>query len=99
MNRTSVESLETFGISSKENMHWLVKLTDPSMNTQISGLELNTTTRPFMYTIPLQGLSKIQKTLFLTSDTFIAPGSNDDTSKQILETRTETQILPKPLFS
>ena len=38
-----------------------------------------------MYTIPLQGLSNIQKTLFLTSDTFIAPGSNDDTSKQILE--------------
>ena len=84
LNRTSIESLETFGMSNKENMHWLVKLTDPSMNTQISGLQLNTTTRPFMYTIPLQGLSNIQKTLFLTSDTFIAPGSNDDTSKQIL---------------
>ena len=47
LNRTSLESLETFGMSNKENMHWLVKLTDPNMNTQISGLELNTTTRQF----------------------------------------------------
>ena len=68
-----------------ENLHWLTKLTDPDIETSISGLEINTTARPFMYAIPLRGLSHIQKLLFLNSDTFISSGNNDDTFKPILE--------------
>ena len=85
LERTPLKSLETFGMSNRENMHWLVKLTDPTMDTRISGLEMNTTTRPFMYAIPLQGLNDFQKTMFLTRDTFISSPSNDNVFQPILE--------------
>ena len=85
LERTALKSLETFGMSNRENMHWLVKLTDPGMDTRISGLEMNTTTRPFMYAIPLKGLNDFQQTMFLTSDTFISSPSNDNVLQPILE--------------
>ena len=85
LKRIFINSLETFGMSNLENLHWLTKLTDPDIETSISGLEINTTARPFMYAIPLRGLSHIQKLLFLNSDTFISSGNNDDTFKPILE--------------
>ena len=85
MKRIFINSLETFGMLNLENLHWLTKLTDPDIETSISGLEINTTARPFMYAIPLRGLSHIQKLLFLNSDTFISSGNNDDTFKPILE--------------
>ena len=85
LNRTYLESFETFGFSNKEDLYWLTRLASPTQNPTIEGLELNTSARPFLYAIPLQGLTEFDKGLLLVGDTGITSKKNDSIFNQILE--------------
>ena len=57
LEQTLLHSVETFGMSNKENLYWLVKLADQTQEVVIPDLALDTEMRPFLYAIPLKGLS------------------------------------------
>ena len=85
LERTYLESFETFGMSKRESLYWMIKLTSPDRTPVFHGLELDTAARPFLYTIPLQGLSEFNKSLLLARDTGRTSKENDSVFDQILE--------------
>ena len=85
LERTRIGSFETFGMEEIESLYWLVRLSSPDRPPVFPVLELDTDKRPFMYTIPLRGLSELNKGLFLAGDTEITSQENDNVFNQVLE--------------
>ncbi len=85
LERTRLGSIETFGMSRKESVYWMLKLSSPDRNPVFSGLELDTTARPFLFSIPIKGLPKFSKGLILAGDTGITSRENDNVFNSILE--------------
>ena len=84
LERAHVQSLETFGMSNRENGYWLVKLS----NTQVApfpGLDLDTELRPFLYAIPLKGLSSTSARSLVIGDSGIVSHEYDTTFAPLLK--------------
>ena len=85
LERTRLGNFETFGMSRKESLYWMLKLSSPDRDPVFSGLELDTSARPFLYAIPMRGLPKFSKGLILSGDTGITSKENDNVFNAILE--------------
>ncbi|MYB48110.1 MAG: hypothetical protein F4X72_02345 [Dehalococcoidia bacterium] len=84
IERTALYGLGTFGMSNKENFYWVTKLTNPTMDPFVEGLELDNTLRPFMFAVPLNNLVSSGNLLFLSTDTGIASHEYENLFKPIL---------------
>ena len=85
LERTRMGSFETFGMSRTESVYWMLRLSSQDRDPVFRGLELDTTTRPFLFAIPIKGLPKFSKGLILTGDTGITSRENDNVFNSILE--------------
>lgn len=85
LERTRMGSFETFGMSKKESVYWMLKLSSPDRDPVFHGLELDTSTRPFLFAIPIRGLPKFSKGLILAGDIGITSKENDNIFNSILE--------------
>ena len=94
LERTTLRSLGTFGMSNKEKFYWVAKLTNPEMDPVVKGLELDDTLRPFMFAIPLKNLKSSGNGLFLTTDTGIASHEYENVFKPILAQFEEVEGEP-----
>ena len=84
LERADVQSFETFGMSNRENMYWLVKLS----NTRVApfpGMDLDTELRPFLYAIPLKGLSSTRANSLVMGDSGIVSHEYDTTFEPLLK--------------
>ncbi len=84
LERTALRGLGTFGMSNKENLYWVAKLTNPIMEPVVEGLGFDDTLRPFMFAVPLDNLKSSGNLLLLTTDTGIASHEYENTFKPIL---------------
>ena len=57
LERASVKNIEIFGMSNPEIAHWFPQLTGLVRGVRVPGLTLNTELRPFLYAVPLKGLT------------------------------------------
>ena len=85
LERSRLGSFETFGMSRKESVYWMLKLSPPDRDPVFRGLELDTSARPFFYAIPIRGLPNFSKGLILAGDTGITSKGNDNVFNSILE--------------
>ena len=85
LERTYLESFEPFGMTPREISYWMTKLTHPRHGPVVTGLDLDTSPRPFYYAIPLQGLDYLDNNLILASDTWITYKKNDNVFDFVLE--------------
>ena len=85
LERTRTGSFETFGMRQRESLYWMMRLASPDRAPVFTGLDLDTSTRPFVYAIPLRGLSEFDKGLLLAGDTGITSKENDSVFNKILE--------------
>ena len=85
LTRTHLPSVETFGMSHKEILHWVVRLTDPAHGLVIPDLELDTRLRPFAYAIPLRGLEDFDRDVLPMGDVGMASRDNDNMFGPLLE--------------
>ena len=85
LERTRIGSFETFGMRERESLYWMIRLSSPDRPPVFPSLELDTSNRPFMYTIPLRGLPEFNKSLLLAGDTGITSQENDNVFNTILE--------------
>ena len=85
LERTRTRSFETFGMRQRESVYWMMRLASPDRAPVFTGLDLDTSTRPFVYAIPLRGLSEFDKGLLLAGDTGITSKENDSVFNKILE--------------
>ena len=77
LEQTLLNSIETFGMSGEENLYWLVKLADQTQDVVIPDLVLDTEMRPFLYAIPLEGMSSSGAKSLLVGDSGIASHEYD----------------------
>ena len=84
LERTALRGLGTFGMSNKENLYWVAKLTNPIMEPVVEGLGFDDTLRPFMFAVPLDNLKSSGNLFLLTTDTGIASHEYENTFKPIL---------------
>ena len=68
-----------------EILHWVIRLNDPALGPHIPGLQLNTTLRPFMYAVPLNGLRGFTDGVLPVGDGGIAARANDNIFGPILD--------------
>ena len=77
--RASVKSFETFGMSNLEVAYWFPLLTGMASKVVISDFSPNSELRPFLYAVPLGGLTcKGQRKSFFSSDFGVTSGAHDD---------------------
>ncbi len=85
LKKTKLSSIETFGMVPMEIIHWVVKLSAPAAGPHIPGLKLETTLRPFVYAIPVEGLEGFAKGVLPVGDGGIASRDNDNMFGPILD--------------
>ena len=84
LERVTLQSLETFGMSNQENMYWLVRLCNAQVATTPK-MDLDTELRPFVYAIPLKGLSSSHGRSLVIGDSGIVSHEYDTTFAPLLE--------------
>ena len=84
LERAKVQSLETFGMSNRENMYWLMKLSNAQV-APFPDLVLDTELRPFLYAIPLKGLSSTRARSLVIGDSGIVSHECDTTFAPLLK--------------
>ena len=57
LSATTIRNLEFFGMTPEESIYWLATLATEGGPVEVEGLRLDRTQRPFLYAVPLQGLS------------------------------------------
>ena len=81
-----VKSVEFFGMSHREMLYWLIRLTDLIGGIRISDLTLDTESRPFLYAVPLKGISSEGRPWsFLANDFGVASGEYENSFEPLLE--------------
>ena len=77
--RAIIKNFETFGMSHVEIAYWLPLLTGLAKKVVFPGFSPDNETRPFLYAVPLAGLTcKGEKTSFFATDFGVASGDHDD---------------------
>ena len=82
---TSVLSIEFFGMSPKEHIFWLATLATEGRPAEVEGLALDRDQRPFLYAVPLRGLSlEGEVTMLAGADFGVGLGPEDTVFQPIL---------------
>ena len=85
MKHSVMTSLEFFGMSNLEMIHWLGLLFKPEIVIQIDQLHLDDSRRPFLYAVPIQGLSASEGGVgILVNDSGVASYQWDDVFAPLL---------------
>ena len=83
--RSSVKNIEIFGMSNLEVAYWFPQLTGLVRGVEVPGLSLDEEFRPFLYAVPLQGLSAAgAKKFFFFRDFGVTSGDKDDVFQPLL---------------
>ena len=83
--RSSVKNIEIFGMSNLEVAYWFPQLTGLVRGVEVPGLSLDEEFRPFLYAVPLQGLSAAgTKKFFYFRDFGVTSGDKDDVFQPLL---------------
>ena len=83
--RSSVKNIEIFGMSNLEVAYWFPQLTGLVRGVEVPGLSLDEEFRPFLYAVPLQGLSAAgTKKFFFFRDFGVTSGDKDDVFQPLL---------------
>ena len=86
MKHSIMTSLEFFGMSNLEMMHWFGRVCKPEVIVQIDQLNLDDSRRPFLYAVPIQGLSASEGGAGIPiNDSGVASYQWDDVFAPILE--------------
>lgn len=84
-NHAVIRNLELFGMEREEAMYWLPQLTQLLRGVTIPGLVLDTQLRPFLYAVPLSGITALRDPKsFLVNDFGVAAGDRDTTFAPLL---------------
>ncbi len=85
LGRASIKNIEIFGMSNEEIAYWFPQLTGLVRGVEVPGLTLDTELRPFMYAVPLEGLTaKGDRKFFFIRDFGITSGDADDVFNPLL---------------
>ena len=85
LGRASVKNIEIFGMSNEEIAYWFPQLTGLVRGVEAPGLTLDTELRPFMYAVPLEGLTaQGDRKFFFVRDFGITSGDADDVFNPLL---------------
>ena len=57
LSAATIRNLEFFGMTDKKLIYWFTTLATEGRIVEVEGLTIDTTPRPFLYAIPLRGLS------------------------------------------
>ena len=57
MQQSQITGLGTFGMPELEILYWFQRMLTPEIPVEVEGLDLDHSLRPFMYAIPVKGLS------------------------------------------
>lgn len=78
MEHSKITSLGTFGMSDLENLFWFQRIITPDIDVEVEGLTLDQSLRPFMYAVPLNGLTAPEHNdAILINDAAILSGPDD----------------------
>lgn len=79
LDRAWIKGIETFGMSAQEYLYWSTLLTGLVAGVEIPDLELNEDLRPFLYAVPLKGLTAEGKLKsFSFQDLLVVSGESDN---------------------
>ena len=86
MRESQITSLATFGMSNLEILYWFQRIITPEIPVEVEGLDLDQSLRPFMYAVPVKGLSSsgIGASLAI-NDSGIASHDWDQTFQPLLD--------------
>ena len=83
--RSTVKNIEFFGMSPLETIYWFPLLTGLVRGVEVPGLRLDKELRPFLYAVPLKGLTVTgSKKDLMFLDFGIVSGDNDDLFQPLL---------------
>ena len=83
--RSSVKNIEIFGMSNLEVAYWFPQLTGLVRGVEVPGLSLDEEFRPFLYAVPLRGLSAAgTKKFFFFRDFGVTSGDKDEVFQPLL---------------
>ena len=86
MQQSQITSLGTFGMSPREISYWFLRIITPELTVEVEGLDLDQSLRPFMYAIPVKGLSSSGTGASLAiNDSGIASHDWDQTFQPLLD--------------
>ncbi len=92
LGQATINNLEIFGMSNKEIMYWMPQLTGLVRGVTVEGLELDTQLRPFLYAVPLNGLTaREEPRSFFVKDFGVTAGDKDNTFAPLLA-KTQTGL-------
>ena len=84
--RSSIKGINVFGMPHLEIAYWLPLLTGFFSGVEMPGLVLDNSLRPFLYSVPLKGLTAKGKVRsFFVRDFGVASDENDDVFRPILD--------------
>ena len=84
--RSSVRNIEIFGMSNLEAAYWFPQLTGLVRGVEVPGLSLDEEFRPFLYAVPLQGLTAAgTREFFFFRDFGVTSGDKDDVFQPLLD--------------
>ncbi|MDE2940216.1 MAG: hypothetical protein OXR67_15070 [Chloroflexota bacterium] len=78
LGQATVTSIEFLRMSRKEAMYWLPLLSGLVSGVNLPGMKFNESRRPFLYAVPLKGLSVTDQVKSLTARDFGVTSGNDD---------------------
>ena len=85
LGRASVKNIEIFGMSHAEIAYWFPQLTGLVRGVEVPGLTVDMELRPFLYAVPLDGLTaKGDRKFFFIRDFGITSGDADDVFNPLL---------------
>ena len=86
LERSFIKGINVFGMSNLEIAYWLPLLTGFVSRVEMPGLTLNNELRPFLYTVPLKGLTAKGKVKsFFMRDFGVSSDEDDDVFRPILD--------------
>ena len=85
LDRASVKNIEIFGMSNAEIAYWFPQLTGLVRGVEVPGLTVDSELRPFLYAVPLEGLTaKGDRKFYFIRDFGITSGDADDVFNPLL---------------
>ena len=85
LERASVKNIEIFGMSNAEIAYWFPQLTGLVRGVEVPGLTVDTEPRPFLYAVPLRGLTaKGDKRFLFIKDFGVTSGDTDNVFNPLL---------------
>ncbi len=83
--RSTVKNIEFLGMSPLETAYWFPLLTGLVRGVEVPGLRLDNELRPFLYAVPLKGLTVTgSKKVLMFRDSGIVSGDHDDLLQPLL---------------